>query len=250
MARCDRLTTLMERFSLTVAPTSVEEAALVVLAGPDGAPQRVLFRTTDIGFDVSDERLLFCASVDWGGGANPLMAALPSLVEFDLSQDAQTAGLVELIAVEFAQARCGSGSVVNRLGEVLIVRLLRAQIEAGTTRVGLLAGLSDARISRAIVAMHAAPGRAWNNADLAQIAGLSLSRFAEQFGALVGEPPAAYLRRWRLILARQDVAHGERIDRIARRYGYGSPEGFARAFKRHFGENPVALRPKPVGLSD
>ena len=94
--------------------------------------------------------------------------------------------------------------------------------------------------------MHDHPGRDWRNADLAHIAGLSLSRFAEMFGTLVGEPPAAYLRKWRLILARQDVVKGDRIDAIARRYGYASSEGFARAFKKHFGENPISLRPKPV----
>ena len=43
-------------------------------------------------------------------------------------------------------------------------------------------------------------------------------------------------------LARQDVARGDRIDAVARRYGYASPEGFARAFRRHYGENPIALR--------
>jgi len=66
---------------------------------------------------------------------------------------------------------------------------------------------------------------------------------AEMFLALVGEPPAAYLRRWRLTLARQDAARGDRVDAIARRYGYVSPEGFTRAFKKHFGQSPVTLRP-------
>ena len=75
------------------------------------------------------------------------------------------------------------------------------------------------------------------------IAGLSLSRFAEVFLAMVGETPAAYLRKWRLTLARQDVAKGDRINAIARRYGYRSPEGFARAFKNQFGENPMMRRP-------
>ena len=125
--------------------------------------------------------------------------------------------------------------------------MLRTQIEAGSTRPGLLAGLADPRLSRAIVAIHDQPGRDWRNEDLAQIAGLSLSRFAEIFLATVSEPPAAYLRRWRLTLARQDVEKGDRVDAIARRYGYLSSEGFTRAFKKHFGENPITLRPRPIG---
>jgi AraC-like DNA-binding protein len=63
---------------------------------------------------------------------------------------------------------------------------------------------------------------------------------------VVGESPAAYLRRWRLILAHQDVVRGDRIEAVARRYGYSSPEGFTRAFKRYYGKTPIALRPRPV----
>lgn len=244
MSRIDRLTALMDRFSLDVRTSSLNDATLIVTTAPDGSAGKVRFRVAPQGFAPDGGDILFAARVDWGGASNPLVAALPDVVEFDLSGDPETAGLVGLIHSELAARRCGSDSVINRLVEVLIVRMLRAQIEAGSTRPGLLAGLSDPRLSRAIVAMHDTPGRNWRNDELAQIAGLSLSRFAEMFLAAVGEPPAAYLRRWRLILARQDVERGDRVDAIARRYGYLSPEGFARAFRRHFGENPIALRPR------
>ena len=90
-----------------------------------------------------------------------------------------------------------------------------------------------------------APIRApWQEVSHRQIEGLSLRRFAEIFLVTVGEPPAAYLRRWRLTLARQDVEKGDRVDAIARRYGYLSSEGFTRAFKKHSGENPIVLRAK------
>jgi hypothetical protein len=82
---------------------------------------------------------------------------------------------------------------------------MRQQIEAGATQLGLLAGSSYPRLSRAIVAIHDGPGQVWRNEDLAYIAGMSLNRFAEIFLAEVGEPPAAYLRRWKLTLARQDI---------------------------------------------
>jgi AraC-like DNA-binding protein len=97
-------------------------------------------------------------------------------------------------------------------------------------------------LNRAIVAIHGNPGRDWRNDDLAVIAGLSLSRFAETFVAVVGETPAAYLRRWRLTLARQDLQKGDRVEAVARRYGYRSPEGFARAFRQHYGQKPLAMR--------
>jgi len=246
MPQIDRLTTLINHFSLSVRTAPLSEATLVVMAAEDGTPRKVTLRATAEGCEFPPDRVLFAAAVDWGGMSNPLVAALPTTIEFDLSNDTESMGLIMLMQSELAAQRCGADPVISRLGEILIVRMLRAQIEAGSTQPGLLAGLSDPRLSRAIVAIHDHPGRNWRNEDLAQIAGLSLSRFAEVFLAMVGEPPAAYLRRWRLTLARQDVVKGDRVDAIARRYSYGSSEGFARAFKNHFGENPIALRPRPL----
>lgn len=242
MDRYDRLTTLIDRFRLTVAPAAPEAANLVVRAGTDGAPDRACFRTRGAGFPAGGGPVLFWAHVDWSGPLNPLLTALPELVEIDLTRDEDAMGLVRMMRSEIAGQRCGVESVLNRLGEVLIVRMMRSQIEAGSTEPGLLAGLSDRRLSRAIVAMHDRPGQVWRNEDLAALAGMSLSRFAETFVAEVGEPPAAYLRRWRLTLARQDIAKGDRVDAVARRYGFTSPEGFSRAFKRFHGKTPVAMR--------
>lgn len=242
MAGMDRLTTLMERFTLQVKPATLETATMVVTAGVDGASGHVWFGRTGVGADFPAETVLFSAEVDWGGASNPLLAALPDTFCFDLSRDHEAASLINLMHSELAAARCGSASVINRLGEVMIVRLLRAQIEAGSTEPGLLAGLSDARLNRAIVAIHDSPGRNWRNDDLAEIAGLSLSRFAETFASVVGETPAVYLRGWRLLLARQDLQKGDRVDAVARRFGYHSSEGFTRAFRQHYGENPIAMR--------
>ncbi|MGJ8571206.1 MAG: AraC family transcriptional regulator [Hoeflea sp.] len=247
MSSFDRLTTLMARFSLHVKPSPPETATLLVTAAPDGAPLHVWFGTGGIGSRFGAENIVFSAEVDWGGASNPLLASLPDQIGFDLSTDGEAANLVNLMRSELAAGRCGAVSVINRLGEVLIVRLLRAQIEAGSTEPGLLAGLSDPRLSRAIVAIHDGPGRPWRNEDLAGVAGLSLSRFSETFLAVVGETPAAYLRRWRLILARQDLVKGDRVDAVARRYGYDSAEGFTRAFKRSYGLSPVSLRHRPSG---
>jgi len=220
---------------------------MVVTAGSGGASGEIWFGLAGIGAELAAEGVLFAADVDWGGASNPLLAALPEKLRYDLSADREAASLVALMHSELAAARCGSGSVINRLGEVMVVRLLRAQIEAGSTEPGLLSGLSDARLSRAIVAIHGNPGRNWRNDDLAEVAGLSLSRFAETFASVVGETPAAYLRRWRLLVARQDLQNGDRVDAVARRYGYQSAEGFARAFRQHYGQNPLAMRGSRVG---
>ena len=130
---------------------------------------------------------------------------------------------------------------------VMLVRLLRAQLEHGVTTPGLLAGLSDTRLSRAIVAIHDRPGRLWINEDLAGIARLSVSRFVEVFRDKVGETPMSYLRRWRMILARQDVARGDRIQTVADRYGYASGEALSRAFRRQHDASPSDIRRTALG---
>jgi len=241
MSSIDRLSTLIERFSLSVTSAPAEDANLAVLS-QDGAPDCIRFLPQAHGFAPTDGHTTLTARVSWGGTANPLLSALPELVMCPVDADEDLASLVTLLRNELAGQRCGAPSVVNRLGEVLIVRLLRSQIEQGSTDPGLLAGLADPRLSRAIVAIHDAPERLWRNEDLAQIAGLSRSRFAETFQDTLGQTPAAYLRHWRLTLAHQDLIKGHRIDAVARRYGYESPEGFARAYRRNFGTAPSAAK--------
>ena len=91
--------------------------------------------------------------------------------------------------------------------------------------------------------MHEDPGHLWNNHDLAATAGLSLSRFVEVFRKTVGQTPMSYVRHWRMVLARQDIQRGDRIQAVAKRYGYASSEALGRAFRREYDTKPTSLRP-------
>lgn len=241
MPAFDRLSALVERFALRVTPCATSEANLVISDSPDSErPCRIVFCPTGVvqadatGGDCNK----FGFHVSWGGSANPLLSALPETINYDTTNDPDMASLIRLLRIEGEALRCGSDTVLDRLGEVLMVQLLRVQIERGATNTGILGGLADARLSRAIVAVHENPGRQWRSDDLAQVAGLSLSRFAELFGDVVGDTPMAYLRRWRMTLARQDLEKGERVQAVARRYGYGSSEALNRSFKKQFGLAP------------
>jgi transcriptional regulator GlxA family with amidase domain len=69
------------------------------------------------------------------------------------------------------------------------------------------------------------------------------ARFAARFTTLVGEPPLAYVSRWRLETAaglRQDGALG--LGEIASRVGYESEAAFSKAFRRRSGAPPGAYR--------
>ncbi|GIH72549.1 AraC family transcriptional regulator [Sphaerimonospora thailandensis] len=80
-------------------------------------------------------------------------------------------------------------------------------------------------------------------AELARIAVTSEYHFRRLFSALAGLPLSEYIRRRRLTVAGADVLAGEEtlLD-IAVRYGYGSGEAFARAFRAVHGVGPGEAR--------
>ncbi len=236
----DRLTTLMTQFQLSVSTADAAQGNLVALG--DETARAVALKYFTKGCARPASNVLWAGAVEWSAEVNPFLAALPDVVTYDIRENLEAQGIVSLIVSEVAARRCGAQSVVNRLAEVLIVRLLRDQMQRGATTAGLLAGLADPRISRAVVAIHDRPGMSWSNASLAAEAGLSLSRFAELFAQKVGETPMGYLRRWRLILAERDLKRGARVDAVARRYAYTSGEAFSRAFRKFYGVSPMAVR--------
>jgi transcriptional regulator GlxA family with amidase domain len=71
--------------------------------------------------------------------------------------------------------------------EVLLVEALRwAGGDHSTDPAGLLAGLRDPSLARALTAMHADIRADWTVARLAGIAGMSRSAFSAKFGSVVG----------------------------------------------------------------
>ncbi|MEV3933003.1 AraC family transcriptional regulator [Streptomyces sp. NPDC049944] len=80
-------------------------------------------------------------------------------------------------------------------------------------------------------------------AGLARVAVTSEYHFRRMFSALAGLPLSEYIRRRRLTVAGAEVLAGDRtlLD-VATRYGYGSGEAFARAFRAMHGVGPGEAR--------
>jgi len=248
MASFDRLSALMSRFALGVEVVDQQAANLFVVDGPDGRAIWLRPKVQGLPEDIAGP-VSFQAHVEFGGPDAPLAVALPELLVHPVADDKELAAVLGLMEAEVSARRCGGPSVLARLAEVLIVRLLRARLERGDVPRGMLGGLADPRLARAFVVMHDRPGEAWSNDDLAHEAGMSRSRFLARFREAVGTSPQAYLRGWRLALASQDVARGDRIDTVARRYGYGSGEALTHMFRRETGQAPITLRQGSASLS-
>jgi len=85
--------------------------------------------------------------------------------------------------------------------------------------------------------------------EIAKRAYVSPYYFQRIFTAFCGVSVGEYIRCRRLSLAGEDLQHsGERVIDIAARYGYESPDSFARAFQRFHGLTPSAARKPGVSL--
>ncbi len=246
MTKLDRLSALLEHFRLHASEAPLGHANLAAFGEPGGPAEQLVFSPREDGIEPQGRETSFALRIDFGTLSNPLRAALPDRMTEAVTPGSDLSSIVSLLSSEHQARRCGAPAVLSRLGEVLVVRMLRLQMDRGVTTPGLLAGLANPRISYALVAMHTDPGRFWQNADLAEAAGLSHSRFKELFRQVVGQSPASYLRGWRMLLAKADLERGERIDRVSHRYGYRAPDAFSRAFLKEFGARPKSAASKAM----
>lgn len=183
-----------------------------------------------------------CARLSFDGGVHhPLARALPPLIALPLARVAGLDLALELLFAETDRVRCGQRLLADRLFEVVLLQLLRWLLdhpqEAGVP-AGLISGLSEPRLARALVAIHNAPGEPWTLPRMAGRAGLSRTAFANMFRELVGQTPADYLSGWRMMLAQSRLREGCSLKTLAEELGYANPSALSRAFTARLGMSP------------
>lgn len=178
--------------------------------------------------------------------ARPLTAALPPIIHLH-SRGAPPAWLrigLQFIAEEVTKQHPGQQVILNRAADILLVEALRDYLESMPEGAGnWLLALRDMSLSGALSAMHRHPERDWSVPELAEVAHLSRSAFADRFTQIVGKPPLSYLTDHRMRLAAWKLAHSNlSIAQVAEQVGYASETAFSQAFKRHHGEPPSKMR--------
>jgi AraC-like DNA-binding protein len=263
----DRLTPFFERFSLStrmfysgrqcgISPTLDEPAGYLhvlrkgtlTVFRPD-APPLILDTPSILLFPRPQQHQvhgpetegadLVCATVRFGVGMlNPLTASLPQPFVVPLNVLPQLAPALELLFSEASSQSSGRQTALDSLFEYILVLLLRSALSDRLLDSGVLSGLADERLSKAIEAMHQHPEVPWSLEELAQKAGMSRARFAARFRQIVGMTPFDYLTDWRLGVAQTMLRKGSSLKLIAAAVGYSNPTALTRVFTQRLGISP------------
>ena len=173
--------------------------------------------------------------------AEALLGRLPPVLCLRQAEDqAALRWSIELMMAEMQGGRPGASLAAHHLAHLMLLNTLRLYLsQQAVAQVGWLYALADPKLNKVIEAMHAEPAHPWTLVTLASRAGMSRSVLAQYFRKRVGETTIAYLTRWRMLLAAEQLAHGrDPLVRIARSCGYGSENAFNTAFKRTMGCSP------------
>ncbi|WP_326541774.1 AraC family transcriptional regulator [Pseudorhodoferax sp.] len=177
--------------------------------------------------------------------ALPALQALPAAVVLRADGPSPLADTLRLLRQEVEAAGFGSPLVVRSLLALLFVYLMRqwASEHGDGGSANWFGALRSPAIARALACMHGRPEHGWTLDALAREAGQSRAAFVRHFTRSVGEPPLAYLTRWRIGLAARLLESTDlRMAELAWRAGYGSEPAFSRAFRRARGVAPAHYR--------
>jgi AraC-like DNA-binding protein len=182
---------------------------------------------------------LVCATVRFGVGMlNPLIASFPETFVAPLDALPELAPALELLFSEATSALPGRQAAIDRLFEYVLMLLIRSVLNERLVDSGVLLGLADERLAKAIEAMHKHPETPWSLEQLAQCAGMSRARFAAHFRQVVGMTPFDYLTNWRLGVAQTMLRKGSSLKLISSAVGYANATALTRVFTQRLGMSP------------
>jgi AraC family transcriptional regulator, alkane utilization regulator len=203
--------------------------------------------------DQSDATILLCGEFRPENDAvHPLFSLMPPLMTIRGAAGRSVEWLtpwLHFIASESSNARPGSETVISRMMDVLFIMVVRYWIDHHSADDGgWLGALYHPQIGEVLGLMHRQPETDWTVEALAEAVAMARSTLAEQFTAVVGEPPIQYLTRWRMQTAAMLLIEqpGWTVQAVAQRVGYRSSFAFSKAFKRLIGAAPSTYRAKYI----
>jgi len=234
-------------------PVEIKENGVVILptSGPhwiSDRPGRKLMRTTDMNMAYQKDQELFqkktcshslmCGLINFEEqSTHPLFNALPDFIHIPPIELSSTIWqLIKIIDRELHGSDSLSNVVINRLSEVLFIKLLQEYIKTPGNSVGFFSALHDRRLLFVIQLMHKKMHQDWTIEKLAHQSGMSRATLVRRFRKSVGIPPIQYLTQWRLLKTHNMLKYSNQsLEDISRTVGFASSQTLSKAFKRFYG---------------
>ncbi|MBN9530597.1 MAG: AraC family transcriptional regulator [Alphaproteobacteria bacterium] len=194
---------------------------------------------------------LSCSEFELADDASMLLRLfLPPLVivRGHMGRDPMFPLLLKAMAEEIGQARLARGTVLRRLADLLLAKLLEVCVDdpGVADQAGLV--LQDRRVARALDELMRQPPVQWSVANLALHAGLARATLTGRMLRTVGMSPSGFLRKFKLARASHAVRFsGEALENVAEAAGYGSAASFSRAYRAHSEGLPGPIAAQPAG---
>ena len=156
--------------------------------------------------DAEDAEII-CARIEFGAGIlQPLFQSLPDVIHILLKSAAGLGRGVELLFEEAFGELPGRQAALDRLAKYVLILLLRDVAGRELIQSGTLRGLSDERLSKALMAMHQHPEGLGTWTDLPPspaCPGLALLLIFE-----IKATSMAYLTDWRMAVVQTMLRKG------------------------------------------
>ena len=149
--------------------------------------------------------------------------------------------VLNLVLLEYTAPKEAREVILKRLAEIIAIEIMEFSLVK--EHLSWNSRKMDARINRAINAIHSRLDYPWTVASLAREALLSRSAFASRFREVIGDTPLNYLYKMRMHRAVCEIQNGNfTLSEIAEMVGYESEGAFCKAFRRNMGTTPSRYR--------
>jgi AraC-like DNA-binding protein len=150
---------------------------------------------------------------------------------------------IQMLEDEYQQELADNDLVVRRLTEIILINFARRRQEERGWPQSPPVLKAEGKLIETLAAYLSTPEQRWDLSKLAKAAGMSRTRFIEEFKALTGWTPGRLMSRLRFAEARRRMLiENLSVEAAGEIAGYSSAAAFVRAFQRHYGETPARWR--------
>jgi len=212
----------------------IDEPALVILP-------RGISHSVNSAHDSHTK--ILCTAFRFQNIEPQLVDSLPRIVVLK-AHSKELKGFASLLFNEIDLLGLGQQSVVNKICDVLLIKVIRLLIGNGHLFQGMLAGLSHPKLSLTIAQLQSSPESNWTLEEMASQAGMSRSTFAQVFLNTVGQTPNDFLTDLRVSLAKELLEQDKSVSLVANSVGYEHGSALARVFRKKTGLSPKQWQSK------